>query len=136
MTTVQVAKWLQQQDEELNGRVSAGCIDTKKDRCVGVYDNPRASRSAGVCISGEGCTPVLEKDVTLLVHWGKLPGSAEEKAMELYERMQKQECVTIGGAPVSFISPGKGPVATGRDEHGVYEYVINAKIYYERSESK
>lgn len=43
LTLEQVAGWLLKQDAELNGRVTVGAIDANLDRCVGVYNDNRAS---------------------------------------------------------------------------------------------
>ena len=52
LTLEQVAGWLLQQDAELEGRVTVGAIDANYDRCVGVYNDNRASGGQRICIGG------------------------------------------------------------------------------------
>lgn len=85
LTLEQVAGWLLQQDAELEGRVTVGAIDANYDRCVGVYNDNRASGGQRICIGGEAYTRYAYKYVTLLVHWTTNPSAAEKKAIELYE---------------------------------------------------
>lgn len=79
LTLEQVAGWLLQQDAELEGRVTVGAIDANYDRCVGVYNDNRASGGQRICIGGEAYTRYAYKYVTLLVHWTTNPSAAERK---------------------------------------------------------
>ena len=87
LTLEQVAEWLLKQDADLNGRVTVGAIDANLDRCVGVYNDNRASGGQRICIGGAACTRYDYKQVTLLVHWTTNPVTAEKKAVELYESL-------------------------------------------------
>lgn len=50
LTLEQVAGWLLQKDADLEGRVTVGAIDANYDRCVGVYNDNRASGGQRICI--------------------------------------------------------------------------------------
>lgn len=132
LTLEQVAGWLLKQDAELNGRVTVGAIDANYDRCVGVYNDNRASGGQRICIGGEAYTRYAYKYVTLLVHWTTNPSAAEKKAIELYEKLYGLSHIEMGGIQVVFVDPGAAPVPVGRDVKKVYEYVINLKICYRK----
>ena len=134
LTLEQVAGWLLKQDAELNGRVTVGAIDANLDRCVGVYNDNRASGGQRICIGGAACTRYDYKQVTLLVHWTTNPVTAEKKAVELYDSLYGLSHITMGGMRVVTVDPGTAPVPVGRDVKKVYEYVIHLKICYERND--
>lgn len=132
LTLEQVAEWLLQQDAELAGRVTVGAIDANQDRCVGVYNDNRASGGQRICIGGAACTRYDYKQVTLLVHWTTNPVMAEQKAAELYESLYGLSHIEMGGVQVVSVDPGAAPVPVGRDVKKVYEYVINLKVCYRK----
>lgn len=134
LTLEQVAGWLLQQDADLKGRVTVGAIDANHDRCVGVYNDNRASGGQRICIGGAACTRYAYKHVTLLVHWTANPVVAEKKATELYEKFYGLSHIEMGGVQVVCIDPGAVPISVGRDAKKVYEYVIHLKICYERTD--
>lgn len=132
LTLEQVAGWLLQKDADLEGRVTVGAIDANYDRCVGVYNDNRASGGQRICIGGAACTRYAYKYVTLLVHWTTNPVTAEKKAIELYEKLYGLSYIEMGGVQVVSADPGAAPVPVGRDVKKVYEYVINLKICYRK----
>lgn len=54
---------------EVGEGVTAGVIDEKTKRCIGVYDNNR-SQSARMALGGAENTKYRKQKITVLVHWG------------------------------------------------------------------
>ena len=131
LTLENVVSWLKTLDPELSGCVAAGVIDGGKDKFVGVY-NDRNAVPPRLCLGGEENTRYEDKHVALLVHWTKSETQAEEKALELYDKLYCLCGVPIGDVWVISIRPS-APIPAGRDNKGIIEYVINLKICYERN---
>lgn len=130
----QVADWIKEIDTELPDCIAVGTIDGNKEKYIGVYNDPNASGKQRVCLGGIAQTTYREKRVTLLVHWTNSAVQAEKKAAELYEKLCGRSGFQIGEVKIVYLDPGAAPVSVGRDVRGIYEYVINMKIIYERME--
>ena len=130
----QVRDWIISIDPSLADCIAVGGIDGNKDKCVGVYDNPRTSGKMRICVGGMACTRYQEKQVILLIHWTNRATEAENKAAQLYKKLCGLSHFQMGALSVVSVDPGYGPVSAGRDFHGVFEYVININIIYERDD--
>lgn len=133
LTLKAVALWLMEVDSQLRGKVTVGCIDAKKDQCLGVYNDKKQVGNQKICIGGDQATKSAEKLITILVHWGRNPSVAEEVAISVYQKLFGTTDIIMQGIRVAYVDPGEGPIPVGVDEKGIYEYVINAKICYERT---
>lgn len=99
------------------------------DRSITLYNTTGApSRMA---VGGPQATGYAVKAVSILVHWGKSASAAETKAQEMYDALFGQKA-TIGDRRAWFHMPQSGPISVGVDSEGIYEFVIETHIYYER----
>ena len=129
MTLAQVRDWLKTQIDCPAWYI--GKIDGSKEQCIGLYNiqgpTPR------IAIGGLANTSTATKAISILVHWGKNANLAEQKAQEVYNCMFDKTGAIIGGRRVvMFEMRHPEPVSVGTDDLGVYEYVIDVNIIYER----
>lgn len=101
----------------------------KVDRCITLYNTTGAA--SRIAVGGLDATGYMIKPISILVHWGKSASAAEVKAQEVYDALFGQSA-NIGGKRVWFHMPQSGPISVGVDSEGVYEFVVETHIYYER----
>ncbi len=129
MTLAQVRDWLKTQVDCPAWYIEK--IDGNKEQCIGIYNT--TGPTPRIAIGGLANTSTATKAISILVHWGKNANLAEQKAQEVYAAMFGVTGVTIGGQRVvMFQMPQPEPVGVGTDDRGVYEYVIETYIIYER----
>lgn len=130
ITLAQVRDWLKTQVEDCPNWF-IGKIDGSKEQCIGVY-NVR-SPAPRVAVGGLENTSYAIKTISVLVHWGKNADTAEKKAQEVYIALIGRSNLTMGNKRVIMIQMRTSePVDVGTDENNIYEFVIEAHIYYER----
>lgn len=127
MTLAQVRDWLKTQIDCPAWYI--GKIDGSKEQCIGIYNT--IGPAPRIAIGGLENTGTAIKAVSILVHWGKNANLAEQKAQEVYEAMFGKSAI-IGGRRVVMFDMAKEPINLGTDDLGVYEYVIETNIIYER----
>ena len=109
-----------------------GKLDNKQDKSLGVYQ--RDAGRPGIALGGLENTKYAVKRVSLLLHWNNNAKETETAAYELYEKLLTTDRPIIGGIQVYVISMQTAePQDVGTDDAGIYERVIWADIYYERS---
>ncbi len=129
MTLAEVRDWLKTKISCPQWYI--GQIDGNKEQCIGIYNTTGAAPR--MAIGGLENTSTWVKAVSILVHWGKNANLAEQKAQEVFAALRGVTGAIIGGRRVvMFQMPQAGPVNVGTDDYGIYEYVINAYIIYER----
>lgn len=107
-----------------------GMLDNKLDKSIGIY-TLKGSGSQPQAIGGE--STYAFKGISILVHWNRNADETERAALSLYEQLRTVKNVIINGHTVYMIELlVPEPVDVGTDEKGVYERVIELKIYYER----
>ncbi|MBP3469757.1 MAG: hypothetical protein J6K26_09615 [Lachnospiraceae bacterium] len=113
-----------------------GKMADKKDRSIGIY--PLKQRQPGrIPIGGTEHGSYGTKAISLLVHWNRSPTESEEAAAALQEALISCRDVTVNGMKIKFIFVAYDePIPVDTDENGIYEYVIECLVYYERSEAK
>lgn len=112
--------------------VYAGTIDGNQAQCIGVY-NAKSADNQRICVGGKACTKTHEKKISILIHWTDNPTAAEKKAAEILEFVSDVREYKTENFTVHFVKC-KQAVPVGKDDRGIYEYVIEATIYYERNE--
>lgn len=128
MTTADVRDWLKTLTDAEHFYV--GKLDNKPDKAIGVYtltERGQPQRGIGQPLSYD----VLA--VSVLIHWNQNARVTEQAARSLYEVLYNTSKTTINGHAAHYIDllvPES--VDVGTDEKGVYERVIEMKIYYER----
>ena len=107
-----------------------GKLDNKKDKSFGVYSLKR-NDSPVTAIGGDSTYDII--GVSILIHWNNNANKTEITARQLYEKLRTVKEIKINNTQIYMIqllSPE--PVDVGTDDKGIYERVIELKIYYER----
>lgn len=109
-----------------------GKLDAKQKESVGIYNLKKAQSYKKVLGGTKGRT-YDTKLVSFLIHWDKSPRETEKTAIRLFEAIESVRNLEINGKMIKFIIPlVDKPVDVGTDEAGIFEYVIEVEIYYER----
>ena len=109
----------------------AGGLRITDEKAIVIYNgnafiNPMA-------IGGIQNSSYKGKGIRILVHWTKNVRESEIKAMEVYDALHGKTNVEIAGKRViQFNMRDPEPVYLGVDESGIFEYVIDLEIIYER----
>lgn len=107
-----------------------GKLDSKQDKSLGVYSLKRTGAPV-TAIGSESTYDII--GVSLLIHWNTNANETEIEARQLYETLRTIKNETINNSLVYMIELlVPEPVDVGTDDSGVYERVIELKIYYER----
>lgn len=110
---------------------SSGGLRTTDEKAIVIYNgqafvNPMA-------IGGLQNSSYKGKGIRILVHWNKNVRESELKAQEVYSTIYGLTNVEIAGKRViKFNMRDPEPIYLGVDESGIYEYVIDLEIIYER----
>lgn len=108
-----------------------GKIDASKEQCIGVYGIK--GKSPNIAIGGLENTSYTTKAISILVHWSKNINNAEKKAQEIYDSLLCAKDAVIGGHRViKFDMKTSEPISIGTDDNGIFEFVIETIIYFER----
>lgn len=126
MTLENLKNYLKEQTDVGDG-IALGAIDGNRDRFLGVYPGKPPDKQH-VCLGGLEQTTTAELYATLLVHWSKSMVEAMDKAQQIWALFYAKGRCTMDGATVYAVDPGGGPVPIGRDDRGIFEFVINLKI--------
>ena len=71
--------------------------------------------------------------VSILIHWNNNADETEIIARKLYEKLRTVKDIKINNKQIYMIQLlVPEPVDVGTDDNGIYERVIEMKIYYER----
>lgn len=124
-----VRDWLQTLDPAIQDQIACGAIDGSAERFIGVYGDD-ADEPARLCLGGASQTRMQTRRVKLLVHWTVTPTTAERKAADLWALLRGASG-TARQCRIVSVDPGAAPIPVGRDDRGICEYVIRAKIIYE-----
>ncbi len=109
-----------------------GKLDTKQKESIGIYNLKRAQPYKNV-LGGNAGRVYDTKFVSFLVHWNKSPRETEKTAIRLFEAIEAVRDIEVNEKKIKFIIPLMDmPVDVGTDDAGIFEYVIEAEIYYER----
>lgn len=108
-----------------------GKLDNKQDKSLGVYSLKRSEPP----VTAIGCDSSYDvKGVSLLIHYNNNADETEIAALRLFENLLTVKDVTIGNTQIYMIQLlVPEPVDVGTDDKGIYERVIEMKIYYERN---
>lgn len=108
----------------------SGKIDASKEQCIGIYNikGPQAN----IALGGLDSTSYSTKAISILVHWTKNNDTAERKAQDVYNALFSKTGEIGGYRVIKFDMRTSEPVGIGTDENGIFEYVIETVIYYER----
>lgn len=107
-----------------------GKIDSTVEQCIGIYG--KQVGTPNIALGGLANTSYSTKAISILVHWTKNNDTAEQKAQEVYNALFGQSATIGGKRVVKFDMRTSEPVGVGTDSNGIFEYVIETVIYYER----
>ena len=110
-----------------------GKLQDKTSESIGVY--PLKSRGEPhIPIGGLKNTDHDTRQFSILVHWNQDVVATEQAADALYRKIMDTRDVDVRGQHIMFarmLVPD--PVGVGTDDKGIYEYVIETEIYFERN---
>ena len=109
-----------------------GKMPDKKDKSIGIY--PLKNRQQGsMPIGGPDNGSYSVKSVSMLIHWNHSPTETEEAANTLQEALISCREAEVNGHTIKFfVVAYDEPIPVDTDENGIYEYVIECLVYYER----
>lgn len=85
-----------------------------------------------VCLGGVENTSTFAQGYSILIHWNKNANESEEKSMEVYKALWGKNPVINKHKVVNINLRDANPICIGVDDNGIYEFVINFDILYER----
>lgn len=110
-----------------------GKLPGKEMESAGVYPL-RRSGAPRIPVGRLKNTDHATKRISVLIHWSKDVVDTEQAAYNFYDRIRDTKEVTINEQRIKFIQMlVPEAVSVGTDENGIYEYVIEFEIYYERN---
>ena len=107
----------------------------KPERSIGVYNSNHQYPYHGT-LGGPNQQGYGIKHITLLVHWNKSPRDTEKVATALFDAIKIVRDAKINKTTIKFIQLLYDLQDIGTDETGVYEYVIEAAVIYEKEVKK
>lgn len=132
MTLKQVKDWLK--TNVIADVWKIGTYDNSKDKTICVR-NLTSNRSK-LAIGGLENTSIAVKGISVVVHWNKNPDETERVAQSIYALFYGQK-PTIGSYQVIKCDMRSDePISVGTDGDGIYEYVIETWLTYERKENQ
>lgn len=108
----------------------SGKIDGTKEKCIGLYNIQ--GLKPNIALGGLASTSYSTRAISILIHWGNNSSVAEQKAQEVFNALFGQAAVIGGKRVILFDMRTSEPIGVGTDNNGIYEYVIEMVIYYER----
>ena len=105
-------------------------IDGTVEQCIGIYSVQ--GPPPNIALGGLANTSYSTKAISILVHWGKNSNVAEQKAQEVYNNLFGQSTNIGGNRVIKFDMRTSEPIGIGTDSNGIYEFVIETVIYFER----
>ena len=91
----------------------------------------RSNKEKGICIYSKQAMGRVQ-GYSILIHWNKNASESEQKAMEVYEALWGQNPVINKHKVIKIDLRDANPIGVGVDDNGIYEFVINFDILYER----
>lgn len=130
ITASDVKEYLKSQINGVNNWYS-GSLRDSKEKGICVYSKPAMSKNK-VAVGGIDNTSTFVQGYAILIHWNKNAKTSEEKAMEIYTQLWGSNPVINGHRIIKIDLRDANPVSVGVDDNGIYEFVINFDILYER----
>lgn len=128
MTLKDVKDWLK---ESIKADVwKIGTYDNSKDKTICVRN--LSSNRNKLAIGGLPNTSTAVKGLSIVIHWNKNPDETERMAQSIYALFYGQRPVIGKYQVVKCDMRNDEPVSVGTDDKGIYEYVIETWIAYQR----
>ncbi len=127
-----IRDWLKSLNYTDSDNYYIGKLDNKKDKSIGVYQL-KLGNHANIAIGGIDNTKILEKSVSVLIHWNMNAKETERVALNIYNDFLSKTNFGINDIKVNYIQLlVPEPIDVGTDDKNVYERVIQATFYYEK----
>lgn len=130
MTLKDVKGWLKTQVSADAWKI--GTYDVSKDKTVCVR-NLTSNRSM-LAVGGLQNTTTAVKGISIVVHWNKNPDETERVAQSIHALFYGQRPLIDDLQVVKCDMRSDEPIGVGTDANGIYEYVIETWLTYERKE--
>ena len=130
MTLAEIRDWLKTFNIAENYYI--GRLENKKEYSLGVYEGAAVGRPV-IAIGGIQNSSYDVRAVSLLLHWNRNKNESEIAARKLWGKLIEVNDEDAGKNHIQYLQMTvPEPVGVGTDGSGVYEYVINFKLYYRR----
>ncbi len=129
MTLKQVKDWMKQHIDADNWKI--GIYDNSKQKTICVRS--LAGSKMKIAIGGLDCTNIYAKGISIIVHWNKNPDASEIVAKKIHALFYGKSIVIDNFKIVKCDMRNDEPVSVGTDDNGVYEYVIELWMTYEKT---
>lgn len=103
-------------------------MGSQKEQSITIYNLPQKNQ---IAIGGSLCTSYSIKNVSILIHWGRISDDAERKAQEIAELFSYCRNEAVNDFEI-LMCKVNGPIYVGLDSEGIIEYVVEAAIHYRR----
>ena len=130
MTLKDVKDWLKTQVSADAWKI--GTYDTSNDKTVCVRN--LTSNRGMLAVGGLRNTTTAVKGVSIVIHWSKNPDETERVAQSIHALFYGQHPVISDYRVVKCDMRSDEPISVGADGEGIYEYVIETWLTYERKE--
>lgn len=107
-----------------------GSYDSSKDKTICVRN--LASNRSKIAIGGLANTTTAVKGISIVVHWNKNPDETERVAQSIYALFYGQAPAIGNYQVIKCDMRSDEPISVGTDGQGIYEYVIEIWITYQR----
>jgi hypothetical protein len=128
MLLSEIKDWLKTKIDCPNWYV--GKIDGSVEQCIGIYSIEGGKPN--IAIGGLSNTTYAKKSISILIHWGENTTPAEIKAQEVYSVLFGQDATIGGKRVIMFDMRTSEPIGVGTDNNGIFEFIIEVNIIYER----
>lgn len=100
------------------------------ENAVAVYEKATANETA---LGGEKTTKTRSKSLSILIHWSRRADETRNAALKLYNLLKAVQGVIFDDVRIAFVRLSNNePIDVGTDKEGIFERIIDCKIYYER----
>ena len=130
MTLKDVKDWLKEQVSADVWKIGTYDASNEKTICVRNLTSNRGK----LAIGGLQNTSTAVKGVSIIVHWSKNPDETECVAQEVLALFYGKQPVIGDYQIVKCDMRSDEPISVGTDDNGIYEYVIETWLTYERKE--
>ena len=130
MTLKDVKDWLKEQVSADVWKI--GTYDASNETTICVRN--LTSNRGKLAIGGLQNTSTAVKGVSIIVHWSKNPDETERVAQEVLALFYGKQPVIGDYQIVKCDMRSDEPISVGTDDNGIYEYVIETWLTYERKE--
>lgn len=128
MTIKEIKEWLRPQLSGIKAFYS-GFVDQSQEYVIGMYSKPYGGPT--LAVGGINNSSYGSMGLSVLLHFGKDYDVAEAKAQELYN-LFNGVTTNIGETPSFFKMKDPCPVSLGKNDKGVWEFVVDVIIYYHK----